>query len=383
MIENPINFRFIFLVLVIIFCSCSSSDDQRSIDNINYNLSKVSTLPAQVNGSNVTLGLELTEVGENINGVGVCYSTQPNPTFQNQSVGGNAFEPGQYTFVATDLQSNTTYYAKGFANQGSIGIQYGNEISFTTGSNVTTNNVTHIHSRKATLNGYTIPNSSNLSSAGFVYGTLPNPTINNTLVTQTIVGASNYSIEIASLLPNTIYYVKAYNNGTYGEQVEFKTTGYTGPGGGYVAYDKGEFTDGWRYLELHPVSLEYNSYAIGSKWGAINTFLSGTSSQIGTGLANTSLIASTASEADCAAKLCQNLVLNGYSDWFLGSSEEMLLVVNSLAQAGHSFGGMWTSTQVNMDNAYTLFRLSSSEPFTISSLSYKGSNRYVYPLRRY
>lgn len=31
--------------------------------------------------------------------------------------------------------------------------------------------------------------------------------------------------------------------------------GKTGPAGGYIFYDKGEYSDGWRYLEAAPADL--------------------------------------------------------------------------------------------------------------------------------
>ena len=30
-----------------------------------------------------------------------------------------------------------------------------------------------------------------------------------------------------------------------------------GPAGGYISYDKGSYSDGWRYLEAAPVSTEW------------------------------------------------------------------------------------------------------------------------------
>jgi hypothetical protein len=370
------------LTLFIILTSCSS-DSEPQPANEPSTPSQVVTLPAQVNGPNVVLSVQLISAGTNLSGVGLCYSQQPNPTFINESVGNNITEPGTYTFNVNNLQPNTTYYARAFANHGHLGIQYGNEITFTVGTNINTHNVTNIVSTKATLNGFVIPDASNMSYAGFAYSTSPNPTTNDDYESTVVVGADNYSIEITGLTPGTTYYVRAHKNGVYGEQVQFKTAGYTGPAGGIVAYDKGEVTDGWRYMEVHPVSLQYTTAGIGANWGAIETFVSGLSPQVGAGPANTSIIVNAATEANCAAKMCQNLTLNGYSDWFLGSRDEMILIANSVLATGLSLDYMWTSNQTDATYAIQVSHDFFNDPYTAFIHQPKNHNMYVYPVRRY
>ncbi|MHA1232832.1 MAG: hypothetical protein ACTSPQ_19565, partial [Candidatus Helarchaeota archaeon] len=65
------------------------------------------------------------------------------------------------------------------------------------------------------------------------------------------------------------------------------TTVYgTGPAGGYIFYDKGSYSDGWRYLEAAPASTEWT----GKEWGSYGTFIGGTETGIGTGQSNTNTI---------------------------------------------------------------------------------------------
>jgi hypothetical protein len=59
-----------------------------------------------------------------------------------------------------------------------------------------------------------------------------------------------------------------------------------GPAGGYIFYDKGYYSDGWRYLEAAPASTEWTNI----KWSNSLTFIGGTLSDIGTGKANTGTI---------------------------------------------------------------------------------------------
>jgi len=103
-----------------------------------------------------------------------------------------------------------------------------------------------------------------------------------------------------------------------------ESEGYTitGPAGGIVFYDKGEYTDGWRYLEAAPFSEIANSIP----WGGYGTTVGGTSSAIGAGAANTAaIIEAMGSEphANYAAGVCEDFSYGGKNDWFLPSIDEL------------------------------------------------------------
>jgi len=96
---------------------------------------------------------------------------------------------------------------------------------------------------------------------------------------------------------------------------------HIGPGGGIVFYDKGEFKDGWRYLEVAPVKNEFLA-----TWGLYDVACVGTSEGLGTGKANTEAILKlhkTFSETGKAAQLCASLSINGLNDWYLPSKDEL------------------------------------------------------------
>ena len=85
-------------------------------------------------------------------------------------------------------------------------------------------------------------------------------------------------------------------------------------------------------------------------WGCYGTTIGGTGTSIGTGAANTTSITAGCSETDFAARLCHDLVLNGYSDWFLPSKDELNLMYQNLKPAG--IGGLaegtyWSSSEVS------------------------------------
>ena len=171
--------------------------------------------------------------------------------------------------------------------------------------------------------------------------------------------------------------------------------GDIGPAGGCVFYDKGEYSDGWRYLEVSPAdlvliagapSVDYSDpwYDFGD-----TTFVFGfyrkspngdnlyvndktsynentcTGTEIGTGKKNTELLVNamgnaaysdnsgTEQTSAYAAKLCSDLVYNGYDDWFLPSIGELQVMFENLY--GFEYDYYWSSSEYSYFAEYAGF----------------------------
>jgi hypothetical protein len=73
---------------------------------------------------------------------------------------------------------------------------------------------------------------------------------------------------------------------------------------------------------------------------------------------NTAFIVAGCSQRPIAASVCSDLVLNGYSDWFLPSSEELQLMYNRLkiqGLGGFSSNWYWSSSQFGSGNAWSVY----------------------------
>ena len=135
----------------------------------------------------------------------------------------------------------------------------------------------------------------------------------------------------------------------------------------------------------------YNGNAVGScyvsatsnqstlaPWGCGGTYIS-TGTAIGTGANNTTNIVNGCLTSGIAARICDEFVLNGYSDWFLPSKDEL----NQMYNQRNTIGGFtsnyyWSSTQSSSTYAYYQNFSSGSQ-----STADKDYGYYVRCIRRY
>lgn len=135
--------------------------------------------------------------------------------------------------------------------------------------------------------------------------------------------------------------------------IEYKI-GDRGPGTGIIFYDKGNFDNGWRYLEAAP--SDQSTSAI---WGCQAIEIGSTSISLGFGLENSERIISKCKSTISpqlfgkAASLCLNLVIGGKSDWFLPSKAELNEMYKKKLLIGEFKNvAYWSSSEVRPDDAW-------------------------------
>lgn len=150
--------------------------------------------------------------------------------------------------------------------------------------------------------------------------------------------------------------------------------GALGQAGGYVFYDKGSYSNGWRYLEVYPTSFS-------GIWGCQGTSVSGLSSAVGSGDVNTAAIVAACSAANAVARLADNYTVNGYSDWYLPNAAEMNLIHDNLVVLG--IGNIpgpfhWTSSQNS-----AIYGVLYDFDFDFSDIQSKSTNISGIPVRKF
>ncbi len=132
--------------------------------------------------------------------------------------------------------------------------------------------------------------------------------------------------------------------------------GDQGPAGGWIFYDKGKTSKGWRYLEAAPEDQGLAVVEYGVKWGCEGKNSHAEDEAIGSGKVNTQLIVITCGGyGDTAAEVCTAYRGGDQSDWFLPSKDELNLMYKNLHKKG--IGGFsnedyYCSTECTMGAAY-------------------------------
>jgi uncharacterized protein (TIGR02145 family) len=193
-----------------------------------------------------------------------------------------------------------------------------------------------------------------VTARGVAYGTSSSPSTSGS-ITNDGTGMGVFTSTLTGLNPSTTYYVRAYATNSvgtaYGNEVTFTTPllsiGMSYAGG--IVFDLD--SSGQHGLVCAP-SDQGTSYV----WGGCNgTAIPNTSTAVGTGATNTASIMAGCGQRPIAASACADLVLNGYSDWYLPSLGELQLMYSRLrlqGLGGFNGGWYWSSSQFNTYHAW-------------------------------
>ena len=128
-------------------------------------------------------------------------------------------------------------------------------------------------------------------------------------------------------------------------------------GGGKVAYILQPGDPGYVAGQVHGLIAAPSDQSSISVWGCSGTPIPGADgTALGTGNQNTIDIVNGCSTVGIAAYICNNLILGGYSDWYLPSKDELnKLYINRVAIGGFCNCYYWSSSEVSSLNSWCQF----------------------------
>jgi uncharacterized repeat protein (TIGR02543 family) len=146
--------------------------------------------------------------------------------------------------------------------------------------------------------------------------------------------------------------------------------GDTGPAGGLIfakSYDS--VLKRWTYFEAAPVDQ-----SVGVPWKGWGSVVEGTHRWLGAGKDNTDkIIDSLGRIGSYAAYVCRDYSLNGYSDWFLPSKDELRLMYWELKRnnlGNFAAANYWTSTHAEAEVGFAYSYTAYSGNFGVSAEKY-------------
>ena len=151
--------------------------------------------------------------------------------------------------------------------------------------------------------------------------------------------------------------------------------------GGKIAYILQSGDVGYDPIVQHGLvaSLTDVATGFGAPWGCVGTLITGADgTAIGTGSQNTTDIVTDCPTAGIAARLCDDLVTGGYSDWYLPSKDELNKLYINNACLSFVSTDYWSSSEVDANNAWRQ-NFGTGVVTTVS----KGGGAYVRAIRSF
>ncbi len=371
---------FSLLIVVAVFFACKKEDyGSPGVRNASLTI----TAPVSFSLAGAILQCNSTaDISDARYTYGFCYSTTNRlPAIPGLAMASSNYDGNSFSASVSKLEYGAKYYVRAFVTNGLV-TTYSNVDSFAMPNFISVSEVKNITSQTFSVDIQKLPSiAGTITDWGICFGKTAKPDTSDFVKTTSSVLLNTVGMNInESLSPGVTYYLRSYvlvnDSLYYSNEVSFKTAGYKGSAGGYVFFDKGDTTGGWRYLEAVPDTVLFT----GKSWGCSGTNTAAVDRIWGSGYSNTIAILSACTTADIAAAVCDSLVFKNITDWYLPSVEE-LKALYKLKNSGliTISEAVLSSTQVSSTDCFIVDFSNGTE----SSLSKSATSGIVWPIRRF
>lgn len=356
----PLNRIFQFIIVINCICIVTGC---KTIDKYPYlkTLSIGTSILDSVNNLETTCKSEVVFSPSQLIQRGVCWSINPEPKIESNNYTIDFNSTKIVESKVKNLLLGKTYYIRSYIinNEGTF---FGNTLTFNTIGKITNlkcNSVVNIGSVIAKYPAYAT--SFKLTYEGGDGGGYNNQTVSSTGITglTATLAAGVFAKGIGTLTYTIIGNTSEIGTASFEINIGGQTCtinvnvsdlhiGVLGFGG-VVAYLFQPGDSGYVSGQSHGLIMT-TEYLGSANWGCQGKLI-GTSLKIGSGASNTSAILKACFAVDIAARICDDLVLNGYSDWYLPSWEELEVISYNNKLIGQPNGIYLSSYERDLNNA--------------------------------
>ncbi|MFC2129444.1 fibrobacter succinogenes major paralogous domain-containing protein [Bacteroidota bacterium] len=214
--------------------------EQLSFTTLEQSVAALTTIDvSEITSSSANSGGNISnDGGAPVTQRGVCWAIHTDPEYiENGDVtnDGSGSDPGSFSSMISSLEQGREYFVRAYAIN-SVGIGYGNELSFSTLTNaavptvMTNTSASDVTSTAATVTG-SVENDGGaaVSEKGIVYGINTDPEVDDgeSLIIKDGSGLGGITADLTGLTPETVYYARAYALNSegygYGDEISFTT----------------------------------------------------------------------------------------------------------------------------------------------------------------